>query len=139
MKAPAYSFAQLPSTFDALVRLHPPRPIHDKVGYENTVSIIDALAGHKLNRDQEDYLRVVSGLLERYETDTLPKRPRITGIDMLRYLLDENNLTGDAFAKIIGVDRSVAYRILKNERGLTAAHVKALCERFKVSADLFIA
>jgi HTH-type transcriptional regulator/antitoxin HigA len=138
MRTASHSFARLPTTFDALVQAHPPRPIHDKVGYENTVAVIDALAGHSLNEDQEDYLLVISGLVERYETDTLPKRPKVTGVEMLNYILDENNLTGEAFAKIIGVDRSVAYRILKGERGLTAAHIKALCERFKVSADLFI-
>ncbi len=132
------SFSRLPSTFDGLIRLHAPRPIHDKIGHENTVGIIDALAGHKLNSDQEDYLLLLSGLVERYESDTLPKRPRLSGVDMLNYILGENDLGGDAFAKIIGVDRSVAYRILKGERGLTTGHIKALCNRFGTSADLFI-
>jgi len=36
------------------------------------------------------------------------------------------------------VKRSVAYRILKGERGLTTAHIKALRERFGVSADVFV-
>lgn len=132
------SFSRLPTTFDGLVRWHSPRPIHDKADYENTVEVIDALAGHKLNADQEDYLLVLSGLVERYETDTLPRRPKLTGVDMLNYILTENDLGGDDFAKIIGVDRSVAYRILKGERGLTTDHIKALCSRFGTSADLFI-
>lgn len=132
------AFARLPATFDGLVRLHAPRPIHDQADYANTVEIIDALAGHKLNEDQADYLVVLSGLVERYEADTLPKRPKPSGLDMLSYILEENGLSGDDFAKIIGVDRSVAYRILKGERGLTAAHIKALCTRFGVSADVFI-
>lgn len=132
------SFARLPTTFDGLIRLHAPRPIHDKTDYENTVEMIDALAGPKLNRDQEDYLVLLSGLVERYEADTLPKRPRLTGIDMLNYLLEENGLGGDDFAKVIGVHRSVAYRILKGERGLTTEHIKSLCARFGTSADVFI-
>jgi HTH-type transcriptional regulator / antitoxin HigA len=49
---------------------------------------------------------------------------------MLKYVLAENRLTGD--------DRSVAYRVLKGERGLTTAHVKALRDRFGVSADVFV-
>ena len=57
---------------------------------------------------------------------------------MLKYVLRENDLTGDDLAKIVGVDRSVAYRILKGERGLTTTHIKALRERFGVSADLFV-
>ena len=81
---------------------------------------------------------MLSGLIERYEADTLPKRPKLMGVDMLNYILEENDLGGDDFAKIIGVDRSVAYRILKGERGLTAEHIKALCVRFGTSADVFI-
>ena len=132
------AFEQVPATFDGLIKLHPPRPIHDEVGYKNTVEMVDALAGHPLNKDQEDYLLLLSALIERYEADTLPKRPRVTGLAMLRYLLDENELGGDDLAKLIGVDRSVAYRILKGERGLTTDHIKALCGRFSVPADLFI-
>ena len=36
---------------------------------------------------------------------------------MLKFVLDENDLTGDDLVKIMGVDRSVAFRILKGERG----------------------
>ena len=132
------SFGRLPTTFDRLIKLHPPRPIHDEVGYKNTVEIVDALAGHPLNRDQEDYLLLLSTLVERYETDTLPALPKSRGLDLLRYLLEEHQLGGDDFAQIISVDRSVAYRILKGERGLTTEHIKALCKHFGVPADVFI-
>ncbi len=129
---------RLPTTFDGLIKLHAPRPIHEAVAYANTVEVVDALAGHKLNRDQDDYLLLLSALVERYEADTLPKRPRVTGLDMLKYILDENDLGGDDLAKILEVDRSVAFRILKGERQLTRTHIKALRERFGMPADLFV-
>lgn len=132
------SFDRLPPTFDRLIKLHPPRPIHDEVGYKNTVEIVDLLAGHSLNRDQEDYLLLLSALVERYETDTLPALPKSTGLDLLRHLLQEHQLGGDDLAEMVGVDRSVAYRILKGERGLTTGHIKALCKRFGVPANVFI-
>lgn len=132
------TFDRLPGTFEGLIKLHAPRPIHDEVGYNNTVEMIDTIAGHTLNEDQQDYLVLLSGLVERYEADTLPPRRRVRGLDLLRYILDENGLSGDELAKIIGVDRSVAYRILKGERGLTTDHIKALCRRFALSADAFI-
>ncbi len=132
------TFDRLPTTFDGLIKLHAPRPIHDAVGYKNTLEVVDALAGHELNRDQEDYLLLLSTLIERHEADTLSKRPLVSGLSMLRYLLGEHELGGDDLAKIIRVDRSVAYRLLKGERGLTTQHIKALCERFGVPADVFI-
>jgi HTH-type transcriptional regulator/antitoxin HigA len=132
------SFSRLPKTYDKLIKFHVPRPIHDEVGYKNTVEVVDALAGHQVNEDQDDYLLVLSGLVERYESDFLPKRRPISGLSTLKYVLRENGLTGDDLASILGVDRSVAYRILKGERGLTTAHVKALRDRFGVSADVFV-
>jgi HTH-type transcriptional regulator / antitoxin HigA len=132
------SFEKLPKDYGKLIKFHVPRPIHDEVGYKNTVEIIDALAGHQVNEDQDDYLLLLSGIVERYETETLPAPHPISGLSMLKFILAENSLTGDNLAAILEVDRSVAYRILKGERGLTTAHVKALRTRFGVSADLFV-
>lgn len=132
------SFSRLPKTYDKLIKLHVPRPIHDEVAYKNTVEVVDALAGQQVNEDQDDFLLVLSGLVERYESESLPVRRPISGLSMLKYVLEENGLTGDDLASILGVDRSVAYRILKGERGLTTAHVKALRDRFGVGADLFV-
>jgi HTH-type transcriptional regulator / antitoxin HigA len=132
------SFSRIPKTYDKLIKFHVPRPIHDEVGYKNTVEVVDALAGHQVNEDQDDYLLVLSGLVERYESDSLPERRPISGLSMLKFLLTENGLNGDDLAPMLGIDRSVAYRILKGERGLTTAHVKALRDRFGVSADVFV-
>ena len=132
------SFRKLPRTYDKLIKFHVPRPIHDDVGYQNAVEVVDALAGQQVNEDQEDYLLVLSGIIERYESETLPAPRPVSGLAMLKYVLEENGLTGDDLATILDVDRSVAYRILKGERGLTTAHVKSLRDRFGVSADVFV-
>ena len=46
-------------------------------------------------------------------------------------------MNGDALAQVLGVDRSVAYRILRGERKLTAAHIKVLAARFSLSPAVF--
>ena len=128
----------LPKSYVELVALYVPRPIGDKVAYENTVAIVDALAGHALNRDQEDYLEILSELIESYEETNLPSFPRLTVPKMVQFLLEENNMTGEDLAKLLKIDRSVAYKILKGTRNLTTDHIRKLCERFSVRADLFI-
>jgi antitoxin component HigA of HigAB toxin-antitoxin module len=129
---------QLPKTYAELVALHVPRPIGDKVMYENTVAIVDALAGHALNRDQDDYLEILSDLIESYEEENLPSFPRLSGTKMLQFLLDENEMSGEDLAKLLKIDRSAAYKILKGNRNLTAEHIRRLCERFSVRAELFL-
>lgn len=130
--------AVMPKTYAELVALHLPRPIHDKVSYDNAVEIVHALVGFKLNRDQEDYLELMGKIVEDYERETIPEPAPVKGIESLKFLLESNNLSGDDLGSILGVDRSIAYRILKGTRQLTAEHIKKLAARFAVSADLFL-
>lgn len=111
----------------------------DVHAYDNTVEVIDALAGHKLNADQEDYLELLSQLVEAYEAAHLTPYPKIKGIEALKFLMSENGLTGDDLAKLLSVDRSTAYKILKGTRNLTTEHIRILCERFSVGPELLIA
>jgi HTH-type transcriptional regulator/antitoxin HigA len=130
--------AKLPTRYADLVALHMPGPIHDRVAYDNTVEVIDALAGHTLNADQEDYLELLSQLVENYEAAHLKPYPKVKGIDALKFLLSENQLTGDDLAKLLSVDRSTAYKLIKGTRNLTTDHIRSLCERFNVSPELLI-
>ena len=129
----------MPKTYTGLVSLLVPRPIHDSASYDNAVEIVHALAGYKLNRDQEDYLELMAKLVEDYERETVPEPTPVNGIAALKFLLSDNDLSADDLGHIIGVNRSIAYRILKGTRNLTADHIKKLSVRFAVSADLFLA
>jgi antitoxin component HigA of HigAB toxin-antitoxin module len=55
--------------------------------------------------------------------------------------LAKGNFAGDDVADLLGVDidRSVAYRILKQTSNLTAEHIRRLAERFAISADALLA
>jgi HTH-type transcriptional regulator/antitoxin HigA len=133
-----HTFASMPKIYEGLVRLHMPRHIHDKTAYNNTCEVADALAGHKLNADQDDYFALLCDLIEAYDRENSPPDPRVSGLDMLKYLMEEHDLTGDDLARILRVDRSLAYRILNAQRNLTTAHIKALSNHFNISASVFI-
>lgn len=133
------TFDQLPKTYAGLVAWHMPRPLRDKSEYENAVEIVDQLAGHNLNADQDDYLDLLSNLVADYEDEHVKPLRKIRGIDALRYILKENTQTGDDLAALLKVERSVAYRILNGTRNLTADHIRILAKRFHVSGDLFLA
>ena len=127
-----------PKTYAALIAWHVPRPLRDKTDYENAVEIVDQLAGHELNVDQDDYLDLLSDLVAAYEEQHAKPLRRISGLEALRFILAENELAGDDLAKLLKVERSVAYRILKGSRNLTANHIRTLSRRFSVSSDLFL-
>jgi hypothetical protein len=97
------TFSRLPTTFEGLVKFHPPRPIHDATGYENTAEIVDvlAVAGPRLNADQADYLELLATLIERYDAENAEKLPVSSGLDLLKYLVAEHDLGGDGLALLV--------------------------------------
>lgn len=132
-------FRDMPRTFDALCRMHPLRPIHDRIEQDNATEIIDAMAGRKLNRDQADYLDALSTLLDAYESahdpvDTL----NVTGSGLLRSLMEANDMTTADAADVLGVERSLVSHILAGRRAMTWNHAKALAERFALPAEAFM-
>lgn len=133
-------FEDLPKTYRELVNeFYMPRPIHDKVGYENAVEAVDALAGHHLNKEQEDYLDAVSTFIENYEKEQSAFGGfELKGIEALKYLLEENEMKAQDLSEILGCEKSMGSKILNGERRLTTEHIQALCKRFKVYAELFL-
>jgi HTH-type transcriptional regulator/antitoxin HigA len=116
------------------------KPIHDSVGHDNACEMIDALSGLDLNEEQEDYLEALTILLEAYECQLTAEdvgNP-VSGLEALRFLCEENALSGGKLATLLGVSRALGVKLLSGERKLTVAHIQKLAERFKVSPNLFL-
>lgn len=133
-------FARLPKDYADLCRMLTPRPLHDKVDFKNVAEITDAMAGHKLTSDQEDYFDLLCRLIEDYEQEhaTLATS-KVTGLDALQHLLDAHDMSAADLARLLGVHRTLGAMILRGERQLTLTHVRTLAKHFSVSADLFLA
>ena len=131
-------FVRLPKDYAGLCRMLTPRPIHDKVDFENVTEITDAMAGHKLTADQEDYFDLLCRLIEDYEKEQCLPAPKVSGLDALQHLLKAHDMSAADLARLLGVHRTLGGMILRGERQLTLAHVRTLAKHFRVSADLFL-
>jgi antitoxin component HigA of HigAB toxin-antitoxin module len=132
-------FAKLPKDYAGLCRLLTPSPIRDKVDFENVTEITDALAGHKLTADQEDYFDLLCRLIEDYEKERAQLgTSKVTGLEALQHLLEAHDWSAADLARLLGVHRTLGAMILRGERQLTLAHVRTLAKHFSVSADLFL-
>ena len=131
-------FERLPTDYSALCRVFLPRPIRDRVDFENVAEIADAMAGHKLSKDQSDYFEMLCQLIENYDAEHAPK-PKLTATEALRHLLEEHGMSGADLSRLLGAHRTLGPMILRGERKLTLDHVRTLSEHFKVSAELFLA
>lgn len=132
-------FAKLPRDYHGLVMMFMPRALHDEIDYENTVEVIDALAGHELSDDQELYLDTLSTLVEVYENEHHAiKTSGLTPLEALKFLMEERGMIAADLGKLLG-ERTLGSKILRGERKIGLKYAKRLAETFGVDVSLFIA
>lgn len=136
---PFASYADVPKTYRELCQLYLPRPIHDHNEDEAATEMMNALAVFpKLNAEQQDYLDVLTEIVDAHDKTKLVRWPKIKGLDVLKHLMDEHNLGGADLSRILGGSRNLGAMILRGDRNLTLAHIRKLAAHFKVGAELFI-
>jgi HTH-type transcriptional regulator/antitoxin HigA len=124
-------YAKIPKTYAGLMGRHLLRPIRDQVDADNAAEMIDLLAGHALNAEQADYLDLLSDLYEKWEGTQFPLH-RATGSELLRLVLAQRNEGGADLAKLLGIDASLAYRLLRGERQLTATQIRKVADAYGI-------
>ena len=129
---------EIPTSWkDLVAKLYLLRPIRTRGDYNHAIGIIDMLAGRgDLNKDQADYLESLSVLVEAYEDEHFPIDTSGTGLNALKFLLAENNLSSSDLGRILG-DRSLGSKILNGQRSLSKSHIAKLSEYFSVEPGLF--
>jgi antitoxin component HigA of HigAB toxin-antitoxin module len=133
------SHADIPKTYRELCQAYLPRPIHDDAQDGEAAAMMNALAVFtRLNAEQRDYLDVLTEFVDKYDKGKKIRWPKVSGLDALKYLLEENGMNAADLSRILGTSRNLGAMILRGERQLTLAHVRTLAKRFCVSADLFL-
>jgi len=132
-------FADLPSGYEALCRLHLPRPIHDKEEYEDTLEVAGAFAGFEadMSAEQTDYFDLLATLLEAWEKAHVKWRG-VAPLELLKHLLAENDMGGADLSRLLGGSRQLGPMILRGERSITAEHARKLGARFALDPGAFI-
>jgi antitoxin component HigA of HigAB toxin-antitoxin module len=116
-------FRALPKDCAGLCQILTPRPIHDEGDFQNVTEITDAMAGHRLTRDQEDYFEMLCRLIEDYEKENsgLPV-PKLSPRELLQHPLDAHEMSAADLARLLDVHRRLGAMILRGERKLTLDH-----------------
>jgi HTH-type transcriptional regulator / antitoxin HigA len=132
------TFATMARDYRGLIAMFPLRPIHDQVDLDNATEIADAMAGHNLSSDQEDYFDVLTTLIDQYERAHVPgPARRHDPIGNLRFLMEQHAMSVSDLGRLLG-QRELGSKILRGDRELSKAHIRALASHFRVSAAMFI-
>jgi HTH-type transcriptional regulator/antitoxin HigA len=131
-------FREMPKDFKSLVMMYMPRAIHDEVDYENTLEVVEELAGHDLTDGQEIYLDTLTTLVEVYEAEHHAiKTRKMPPLEALKYIMEESGMTVSELGTLLG-ERTLGSKILRGERKIGLTYAKALAKRFCVDVGLFI-
>ena len=113
-------------------------PIRDEGHYTRMTKTLESLldeVGADESHPIMGLIDIVAGLIDDYESGLHPL-PQTNGVDALKFLMDQHKLK-QADLYVIG-SQSVVSEILSGKRELNLRQVRALSERFGVSADTFL-
>ncbi|HKI38178.1 MAG TPA: helix-turn-helix domain-containing protein [Gemmataceae bacterium] len=121
----------------ALVIQFPLRPLRTEDDLDRAIAVIDSLLDRDpLAPEEEDYLDVLSDLVERYESAEHPQGP-VSDADMLRHLIEAKEVTQADVAQATGIAESTVSAVLSGKQKLSRSHVGRLARYFAVSPAVF--
>src|SRR5262249_33904297 len=122
-----------------LGRPFPLRPLRTDADLDAAVAVIDALIDRPtLTAPEQDYLDVLSDLVEAYESETIPMRP-VGDAELLRFLIEQKGVTQVAAASGAGIAESTISEVLAGKRKLNRTQIAKLARYFHVEPGAFLA
>src|SRR5438094_6020670 len=122
--------------YTALVARFPLRPIRSEKEHGEALTIIDELLSHREPPPEEqDYLDVLSDLVSRWEDETM-EMPDVSGVEMVRGLLEDRGMRQKDLVPIFGTE-SIVSEVLSGKREMQRRHVEGLARLFNVSPAVF--
>jgi HTH-type transcriptional regulator/antitoxin HigA len=128
---------KLPDSYFRLVRRFPLTQIRDDEHLQAAEEVIDRLLEQRLDEGGEQYLDVLTDLVENYE-DQHESIPDAGEADVLRELIRANGLSQARLGAEVGISQSTLSAVLKGTRALTKDHIIALARFFHVSPAAFL-
>jgi HTH-type transcriptional regulator/antitoxin HigA len=122
-----------------LVRQFPLRPLRTDDDLNAAVAVIDRLIDRPaLTAPEQDYLDVLSDLVETYEAEAVPIQP-VGDAELLRFLIEQKGVTQATAAEGAAIAESTISEVLAGKRRLNRAQISRLAHYFHVKPEVFLA
>lgn len=113
-----------------------PHVIHSDEQLERyTDALFELTAKRRRTRAEDEAVALLTLLIERYESERYPV-PDASPAEVLRFLMESNQLTQRDLAKELGSETTVSL-VLSGKRSLTRRQIERLSQRFHVSPAVF--
>ena len=115
--------------------LYPLKAIRNEKDYIDALNSME-MVFDATNGDFGEYAETLTILIEYYESQRSPI-PDCTGVDVLRFLMAQNNLKQKDLVGVLG-GKSTVSEILNNKRPLNIKHLNTLSARLHVNPATFL-
>jgi HTH-type transcriptional regulator/antitoxin HigA len=125
--------------FTALSAVVPLRPIRSERDYKSAVRSIDELldaGGADESNVLADLVALIGEFIAEYEQRKGYVLPDATGVDALRFLMEQHGLRQSDLPEI--GSQGVVSEVLSGKRDLNARQIRALAERFGIGPATFL-
>lgn len=129
-------FATEPESYLQLLQKFPPRPIRSEEQFLAVQNVVDNLIdAEEITPEKQDYLNLLGILIHDYEEQHVAM-PDLSGIDLLRALMDEFRLKQKDLVPIFKTE-SIVSAVLNGQRNFTVEHIEKLADFFHISPAAF--
>lgn len=120
-----------------LVRRFPLRPLRTDADLDAAVAVIDELTDRAdLAAPEQDYLDVLTDLVEAFEDAAIPVAP-VGDAELLRFLIEGKGVTQAQVAAGAGLAVSTVSELLAGKRKLNRGQIGKLARYFRVEPGAF--
>ena len=127
----------MPDTYFALVKQFPLTHLRDDDHLDAAQEVIDRLLTRNLDEGEQDYLDVLTDLVESFENANVVILDA-SEADVLRAIMESNGLSQTRLAKRVGISQSTISAVLNGMRSLTKEQVILLAKEFRLSPLAFL-
>ena len=115
--------------------LYPLKAIRSKKDYEDALKSME-IVFDETDGDLGEYAETLTILIYYYESKQ-NHIPDCTGVDALKFLMEQNHFKQKDLVGVLG-GKSTVSEILNNKRSLTLKHLNALSAKFNVNPSTFL-
>ena len=127
----------LPEGYMKLVFQFALRPIQSDADLDRAIAVVDSLLDRDdLDAGEQDYLDVLSDLVERYEDQTDPPRD-VSDAEMLRFLMEQRAVKQVELSRVTAIAESTISAVLTGKRTLNRSQIGKVASYFHVSPGVF--
>ncbi len=101
--------------------------------YDEYCDELEKLVFDETGNNMDD-IELLTLLIEKWDKENLPQIDS-DPIQLIKALLQQNNLKSKDFSEILGVNKSTASRILNYQKGLSKKSIRIIAEHFSISQE----